>query len=79
VGARRAGTVSASSSAHGAPGHEKEERMSITNLLWLIIAVILAVWLAGLLLANVGNLIHILLIIVLALIIYNVVTGRSAV
>lgn len=53
--------------------------MTITNLLWLIVAVVLAVWLAGWLLTNVGNVVHILLIIVLAVIIYNVVTGRSAV
>ena len=53
--------------------------MSLTNLLWLIIAVIIAVWLAGLLLTNIGSLVHILLIVVLALVIYNVVTGRSAV
>ncbi len=48
-------------------------------ILWVILAVIVIVWLGGLLLDVVGNLIHILLIVALAVLIYNLVTGRRAV
>ena len=45
----------------------------------MILAVIVIVWLGGLLLDIAGNLIHILLIVALAVLIYNLVTGRRAV
>ncbi|MBA3338012.1 MAG: lmo0937 family membrane protein [Chloroflexia bacterium] len=48
-------------------------------ILWVILAVIVIVWLGGLLLDVAGNLIHILLIVALAVLIYNLVTGRRAV
>ncbi len=48
-------------------------------ILWIVLAVIVIVWLGGLLLDVVGNLIHILLIVALAVLIYNLVTGRRAV
>ncbi len=48
-------------------------------ILWVILAVIVIVWLGGLLLDIAGNLIHILLIVALAVLIYNLVTGRRAV
>jgi Family of unknown function (DUF5670) len=53
--------------------------VSLTNLLWLIVAVILAVWLAGLLLDVAGSLVHLLLIVVLALVIYQLITGRRSI
>ncbi len=48
-------------------------------IVWAILAVVLAVWLIGLLADVAGNLIHVLLIVALALLIYNLVTGRRAV
>jgi hypothetical protein len=36
------------------------------------------VWLAGLLLRVAGNAVHLLLVVALAVLIYNVVTGRRA-
>jgi predicted membrane metal-binding protein len=48
-------------------------------ILWIVLAVIVIVWLGGLLLDVAGNLIHILLIVALAVLIYNLVTGRRAV
>jgi hypothetical protein len=48
-------------------------------ILWVILAIVLAVWLIGLLADVAGNLIHVLLIVALAILIYNLVTGRRAV
>jgi hypothetical protein len=53
--------------------------VSLVNLLWLIVAVIVAVWLAGFLLDVAGSLIHLLLIVVLALVIYQLATGRRSI
>ena len=51
----------------------------MVGILWVIVAVIAAVWLIGLLADVAGNVIHLLLIVALAIIIYNVLTGRRAV
>jgi hypothetical protein len=51
----------------------------MAGILWLILIVILAVWLIGLLADVAGGLIHLLLIVALAILIYNLVTGRRAV
>lgn len=48
-------------------------------ILWAILAVVLVVWLIGLLADIAGNAVHILLIVALAILIYNLVTGRRAV
>ena len=50
----------------------------MTGILWVVLAVVLAVWLAGLLLRVAGNAVHLLLVVALAVLIYNVVTGRRA-
>lgn len=49
------------------------------NILWVILAIVLAVWLIGLLVGTVGNIIHLLLIVAAAILIYNVITGRRSV
>ncbi len=48
-------------------------------ILWAIAAVVLVIWLLGLIFRFAGNAIHLLLIIALAVVIYNLVTGRRAV
>jgi hypothetical protein len=48
----------------------------MARILWIIIAIILAIWLIGLLTNVGGGLIHLLLIVVVALVIYNLVAGR---
>ncbi|SDL62292.1 lmo0937 family membrane protein [Tessaracoccus oleiagri] len=48
----------------------------MARILWIIIAIILAIWLIGLLTNIGGGLIHLLLIVVVALVIYNLVAGR---
>jgi hypothetical protein len=50
----------------------------VTGLLWIVLAVVLVAWLAGLLLRVAGNAVHLLLVVALAVLIYNVVTGRRA-
>lgn len=48
-------------------------------MLWLILAILLALWLFGFLLRIAGGLIHILLVVVVIVVIYRLVTGRRAV
>ncbi len=45
-------------------------------ILWVIMAIVIAVWLIGLIIGLAGNLIHFLLIIALAILIYNLLAGR---
>lgn len=45
-------------------------------MLWVIVAVLVALWFLGFLLRAFGGLIHLLLIIALIIIIYRLVTGR---
>jgi predicted membrane metal-binding protein len=47
-------------------------------MLWTIIAILVVLWLLGLLADIGGGLIHILLIIALIVLIYNLVVGRRA-
>ncbi|MGA7200593.1 MAG: lmo0937 family membrane protein [Candidatus Cybelea sp.] len=48
------------------------------GLLWTIIVVLFFLWLIGFVLHVGGGLIHILLLVVLILIVYNLITGRGA-
>lgn len=52
------------------------------NLLWLVAVICIAIWLLGLLgvipgLAT-GSLVHILLVIAVVVILYNIISGRKA-
>lgn len=51
----------------------------MARIIWIIIAIVLAVWLVGLITNVVGGLVHLLLIVVVALIIFNLISGRRAV
>lgn len=48
-------------------------------ILWLIAAVIVAIWVIGWLADVAGNLVHLLLIVALAVVIYNLLTSRRSV
>jgi hypothetical protein len=50
----------------------------MVGLLWTIIVVLFALWLIGLLMHIGGGLIHILLLVVLVLVVFNLLTGRGA-
>jgi hypothetical protein len=47
-------------------------------LLWLLLVVVLVVWLIGLLADIAGGLIHLLLIVALAILIWNLLSGRRS-
>ncbi|HEX9406939.1 MAG TPA: lmo0937 family membrane protein [Thermoanaerobaculia bacterium] len=49
------------------------------NLLWLIIVVLVILWLAGFAMHVGGGLIHVLLVIAVIVLIYQLVTGRRVV
>lgn len=48
-------------------------------MLWTIAVVLLVLWLLGITVVHVGSLIHLLLVVVLIVIIYQLVTGRRSV
>jgi hypothetical protein len=48
----------------------------MAGLLWMIIVVVFVLWLLGFVLHFGGGLIHLLLVIVLVLIVFNLLTGR---
>ncbi len=50
----------------------------MVNILWIILAVVVVIWLIGLIADVAGNLVHLLLIVALGILIYNLVTGRRA-
>jgi hypothetical protein len=51
----------------------------LANLLWGIIVILVVLWLLGLVLHVAGNLIHLLLVIALIVLIYNLVTRQRSV
>jgi hypothetical protein len=50
----------------------------MVGILWAIICVLFVLWLLGFLLHLGGGLIHIILVVVVVLIIFNLLTGRGA-
>ena len=48
----------------------------MVGILWAILVVVLVLWLLGRLFRVAGNLIHVLLIVALALLVYNLLVGR---
>lgn len=51
----------------------------LANILWFIVAVVVVLWLLGVLFKIGGGLIHLLLIVAAIIIVYNLLTGRRAV
>lgn len=50
----------------------------MAGLLWGIIVILFVLWLLGFLLHFGGGIIHILIVIAIILVIYNLITGRGA-
>jgi hypothetical protein len=50
----------------------------VAGILWAVISVLFALWLIGLVAHIGGGLIHILLVVALIVLVYNLVTGRGA-
>ena len=53
--------------------------MALSNILWVVVAAIVVLWLPGLVGGFGGNLIHALLVIALIVIVVNLISGRRAV
>jgi hypothetical protein len=52
----------------------------MVGILWAVVVVLVILWLLGFLVAHIGGgLIHLLLLIALAVLVYNLVVGRRAV
>ena len=51
----------------------------MANILWAILVVVLVLWLAGLLFRVAGNAVHLLLVVALAILVYNLLVGRRGV
>ena len=51
---------------------------NISNILWAVVAVLVLLWLLGFFVANLGNIIHLLLVLAVIVLIWNLVTGRRA-
>ena len=49
------------------------------NLLWIIIAILVILWLGGFAMQIGGNLIHALIVIAVIVLIFQLITGRRAV
>ncbi len=52
--------------------------MSISGLLWAVIVILFVLWLLGLIVHIGGGLIHILLVVAVVVLIYNLVAGARA-
>ena len=53
--------------------------MSLANILWAVVVILVVLWLLGLVGGIGGNLVWILLVIAAVIIVYNVLVGRSSV
>ena len=69
------GTPLADSPAQAAPGAAEKE----LNMLWTIVVILAVLWLLGMIGNIGGSLIHILLVIAVVVVLYNLITGRRAV
>jgi hypothetical protein len=49
----------------------------MSNLLWVLVVLLLLAWVGGFAL-NVGSLIHLLLVIALVIVVFNLLSGRRA-
>ncbi len=63
------------------PAHDslKQGEETMTNILWVILVIVVAVWLIGLLGGVGGSLIHVLLVVGVLILAYNLITGRRSI
>ena len=50
----------------------------MVNILWGVLVVLLILWLLGFFVANLGAIVHVLLVLAVIVLIYNLLTGRGA-
>ena len=53
--------------------------MGLANILWLVVVVLVVLWLLGFVLNIGGGLIHILIVIAVIVLLYNLLVGRRTV
>ena len=53
--------------------------MSLANILWAVLVILVVLWLVGFIGNIGGGLIHLLLVVAVIILIYNLLVGRSAV
>ena len=54
------------------------QAMSLANILWAVVVILVVLWLLGLFVANIGPLVHILLVIAVIVLLYNLFVGGRA-
>ena len=54
------------------------QAMSLANILWAVVVILLILWLLGWLVGNIGPLVHILLVIAVIVLLYNLLVGGRA-
>jgi hypothetical protein len=63
-------------SPHEYQSHVKgTEAMSLANILWVVVVLLVVLWLLGWLVGNIGPLIHILLVLAIIVLLYNLFVG----
>jgi hypothetical protein len=50
----------------------------MSGLIWGIVVVLFVLWLLGFTVVHLGSIIHLLLVIAVILLVYNLITGRGA-
>jgi hypothetical protein len=50
----------------------------LSGLIWGIVVVLFILWLLGFTIGHLGSIIHLLLVIAVVLLIFNIITGRGA-
>jgi hypothetical protein len=60
-------------------GRDLERGDSMVGILWTIAVIVFILWLIGFFFAHLGGFIHILLIIAIIVVIYNLIAGRRTV
>ncbi|HEV3087779.1 MAG TPA: lmo0937 family membrane protein [Candidatus Elarobacter sp.] len=50
----------------------------MSGLIWGIIVVLVILWLLGFTIGHLGGIIHLVLVIALVLLVFNIITGRGA-
>ena len=49
--------------------------MSLANLLWAVVCILVVLWLLGWLVGNLGSVVHLLLVLAVIVLLYNLLVG----
>ena len=49
--------------------------MSLTNILWAVVVILVVLWLLGFFVAHLGNILYILLVLAVIVLLYNLFVG----